>query len=86
MLIYGINAVVEALRAGRVREIRIAGRSDDRLRAIIEDATDRGVRMRHVTRDALDTRNRPGSQPGQRRRKIEWRPIRQAQDQLPSGL
>jgi 23S rRNA (guanosine2251-2'-O)-methyltransferase len=54
MLIYGINAVIEALRAGRVRELRLAGRSDDRLRAIVEDATNRGVRLRHVTRDALD--------------------------------
>ena len=38
MLIYGINAVAEALRAGRVREIRIAGRDDDRVRRVLSDA------------------------------------------------
>src|SRR5919107_919100 len=54
MVIYGINAVIEALRADRVREIRIAGRADDRVRAVIEDATKRGLRIRHVTREALD--------------------------------
>ena len=46
MIIYGLNAVVEALRAGRVREIRVAGRSDDRLRGLVHDAAARGVRVR----------------------------------------
>jgi 23S rRNA (guanosine2251-2'-O)-methyltransferase len=54
MVIYGINSVAEALLAGRIREIRIAGRRDDRLRALLEDAKQRGVRVRHVTREALD--------------------------------
>ena len=54
MVIYGINAVVEALRAGRVREIRVAGRHDDRLHALLDDAAARGVRVRHTSRDALD--------------------------------
>ena len=54
MIIYGINAVAEALRSGRVREIRIAGRDDDRLRRVLNEATSRGVRVSHVTRDALD--------------------------------
>jgi len=54
MLIYGLHAVIEALRAGRVRELRVADRADDRLRAVIGDAASRGVSIRHVTREALD--------------------------------
>jgi 23S rRNA (guanosine2251-2'-O)-methyltransferase len=54
MLIYGLHAVIEALRAGRVRELRIADRADERLRAIIADAGNRGVSVRHVTREVLD--------------------------------
>jgi 23S rRNA (guanosine2251-2'-O)-methyltransferase len=54
MVIYGVNPVAEALRAGRVREIRIASRSDQRIRELLELAASRGVRVRHVTRDALD--------------------------------
>ena len=54
MVIYGINAIVEALRAGRVREIRVAGRDDDRVRQVLNDAAARGVRVTHVTREALD--------------------------------
>jgi 23S rRNA (guanosine2251-2'-O)-methyltransferase len=46
--------VAEALRAGRVREIRVAGRSDDRLRELLETAARRGVRVCHVAREALD--------------------------------
>ena len=54
MVIYGLNSVAEALRAGRVREIRVAGRSDERLRALLDDAEARGVRVRHTTREMLD--------------------------------
>ena len=54
MLIYGINAVSEALRTGRVREIRVAGRADDRLRQLLDAASRAGVAVRHVPRDALD--------------------------------
>jgi 23S rRNA (guanosine2251-2'-O)-methyltransferase len=64
MIIYGINAVSEALRAGRVREIRIAGRSDDRLRELISDADARGVRVRHTTRETLDTEAQGASHQG----------------------
>jgi 23S rRNA (guanosine2251-2'-O)-methyltransferase len=54
VLIYGINAVSEALRTGRVREIRVAGRADDRLRQLLDAASRAGVAVRHVPRDALD--------------------------------
>ena len=54
MIIYGINSVLEALRAGRVREIRVAGRADDRLRDVLEVTSARRVPVRHVTPEALD--------------------------------
>jgi 23S rRNA (guanosine2251-2'-O)-methyltransferase len=64
MIIYGINAVAEALRAGRVRRIRIAGRDDDRLRTLLNDARARGVRVDVVTRDALERDARHGVHQG----------------------
>jgi 23S rRNA (guanosine2251-2'-O)-methyltransferase len=59
MIIYGVNAVAEAMRAGRVREIRVAGRDDERVRRILADADARGVTVRRVAREALD-RHAPG--------------------------
>ena len=54
MIIYGINAVAEALRAGRVRQIKVAGREDDRVRRLLEDATARGIVVQQAPREALD--------------------------------
>jgi 23S rRNA (guanosine2251-2'-O)-methyltransferase len=54
MTIYGINAVAEALRAGRVQRIRVAGRDDERIRRLLEAAAARRVRVEHVTRDVLE--------------------------------
>lgn len=53
-MIYGINSVAEALRAGRVRRIRVAARDDNRVRRLLEDATARGVEVVRVTREAID--------------------------------
>jgi 23S rRNA (guanosine2251-2'-O)-methyltransferase len=64
MLIYGINAVAEALRAGRVREIRVAERGDERLQRVLDDAAAAGVRVRKVTREALDAESRRGVHQG----------------------
>ena len=64
MLIYGINAVAEALRAGRVQRIRVAGRDDDRLRRLLEDAGARGVRVQQVTREVLERETRGASHQG----------------------
>ena len=64
MIVYGINAVVEALRAGRVQQIRVAGRDDDRLRRLIDDAAGRGVKVQHVSRDVLDREARGGLHQG----------------------
>jgi 23S rRNA (guanosine2251-2'-O)-methyltransferase len=64
MLIYGINSVAEALRAGRVQQIRIASRRDERLQRVVDDATARGVKIVRVSTDALDREARHGVHQG----------------------
>ena len=54
MLIYGINPVLEALRAGRVTAVRIAQRADGRLAALLEIAATSGVSVRRVAPGDLD--------------------------------
>jgi 23S rRNA (guanosine2251-2'-O)-methyltransferase len=54
MQIYGINAVVEALRAGRLTSLRVSKRTDDRMRAVLVLAEERGVTIRRVDHDELD--------------------------------
>jgi 23S rRNA (guanosine2251-2'-O)-methyltransferase len=64
VLIYGIHPVAEALRAGRVREIRIARRDDERLRRLVSDAESRGVPVERVAIDVLDRDTRNGVHQG----------------------
>lgn len=64
MIIYGINPVLEALRAGRVKELRVGDRSGDRLRQLLALAGDRGVRVRRVPADELDRDARRGVHQG----------------------
>jgi len=64
MIIYGINPVAEAIKAGRVREIRVAERADDRLQRLLDDAARQGVRVRRVPRELLDNESRGGSHQG----------------------
>ena len=64
MVIYGINSVSEALRAGRVKQIRVAGRDDDRVRRLLEEAVRRGVRVQQVHRDVLERDARGGIHQG----------------------
>jgi 23S rRNA (guanosine2251-2'-O)-methyltransferase len=64
MVIFGINPVAEALGAGRVTRIRVAGRDDDRVRRLLDDASARGVKVVHVSRDVLDRDARGGSHQG----------------------
>ena len=54
MLIYGINPVLEALRARRVTALRVASRADDRVRGIERLAAEQGVSIRRVGADELD--------------------------------
>jgi 23S rRNA (guanosine2251-2'-O)-methyltransferase len=64
MLIYGLNPVLEALRAKRVRTIRLADRSDQRVTALVHMAEQQGVEVRRVTREALDRETRSGVHQG----------------------
>jgi 23S rRNA (guanosine2251-2'-O)-methyltransferase len=58
MLIYGLNAVAEAVRAGRARELRVADRDDERVRRVLEAAAARRVKVVRVSRDVLDRETR----------------------------
>ena len=68
MIIYGINPVLEALRAGRVKELRVssagAGRGNERLRQLLALADDRSVRVRRVPADVLERESRRGVHQG----------------------
>lgn len=64
MIIYGINPVLEALRAGRVKELRVGGRADDRLAQVLALAAERGVRVTRVPSEALDRDARRGLHQG----------------------
>ena len=64
MIIYGINPIFEALRAGRVKEIRVAERGNERLRQLLALAEERGVRVRRVPVDALERESRRGVHQG----------------------
>jgi 23S rRNA (guanosine2251-2'-O)-methyltransferase len=64
VIIYGINPILEALRAGRLREIRVAERGNERLRQLLALAEERGVRVRRVPVDALERESRRGVHQG----------------------
>jgi len=64
VIIYGINPVLEALRAGRVKELRVGNRADDRLKQLLALASERGVRVRHVPSDVLERESRRGVHQG----------------------
>ncbi len=64
MLIYGLNNVAEALRAGRVRQIRVARRDDERLRRLVDAARSRGIQVERVSIDVLDREARHGVHQG----------------------
>jgi 23S rRNA (guanosine2251-2'-O)-methyltransferase len=54
MLIYGINPVLEALRAARVTSISVSPRPDDRLTQVVRLAEERGVAVRRLSLDELE--------------------------------
>jgi len=64
VIIYGINPVLEALRAGRVRELRVGERADDRVKQVLALAAECGVRVRRVASDALERDSRRGVHQG----------------------
>jgi 23S rRNA (guanosine2251-2'-O)-methyltransferase len=54
MLIYGLNPVLEALRAGRVREVRVSDRVSPRLAEVVREAERSAVPVRRVADGSLD--------------------------------
>jgi 23S rRNA (guanosine2251-2'-O)-methyltransferase len=64
VIIYGINPVLEALRAGRVKELRVGNRADDRLKQLLALAAERGVPVKRVPADALERESRRGVHQG----------------------
>lgn len=64
MLIYGINPVLEALRAGRVKELRVSDRAAGRAAEVAQAAEREGVVVRRVTPADLDRATRRGVHQG----------------------
>jgi 23S rRNA (guanosine2251-2'-O)-methyltransferase len=64
VLIYGINPVLEALRAGRVTALRVSGRGGGRVDEVIALADRTGVATRRVAPAELDRAARGGIHQG----------------------
>jgi 23S rRNA (guanosine2251-2'-O)-methyltransferase len=64
VIIYGINPVLEALRAGRVRELRVADKGSDRVRELLSAARERGVTVKRLPLDVLARQARGGVHQG----------------------
>lgn len=64
MIIYGLNPVIEALRAGRVSALQVGDRQGDRLRQLLGLAEEQGVRVKRVSAEVLDRESRGGAHQG----------------------
>lgn len=64
MIVYGINPVLEALKAGRVRRLRLATRGDRRIDEVLSLAREAGVPVERVEAQALDRATRGGVHQG----------------------
>jgi 23S rRNA (guanosine2251-2'-O)-methyltransferase len=64
MLIYGINPVLEALRAGQVRELRVSDRAGASLRDLVKTAEREHVAVRRVSAGELDRAAKGGVHQG----------------------
>ena len=77
MIVYGINPVLEALRAGRVKELRVGDAAagghaasgfdrkiSERVRQVLDLCAEQGVRVRRVPPDALDRESNRGVHQG----------------------
>ena len=64
MIVYGINPVLEALRAGRVRRLKISSRDDERMRELLAFATTHGITPERVTNDMLARQAKGGVHQG----------------------
>ena len=64
MLIYGINAVTEALKTGRVVSLRVGHRKDQRLQQLLRIAEHESVPVRRVPDEELDRESGGSSHQG----------------------
>jgi len=64
MLVYGVNAVIEALRAGRVKLLRVSGRTDARMSDLLALAATGHITVERVSAGDLDRYARGGSHQG----------------------
>jgi len=64
MLVYGINPVLEALRAGKVKALAVARSESRRIAEIVKIAESAGVEIRHVAAEDLQRRTRGGVHQG----------------------
>lgn len=64
MIVYGLNTVVEALRAGRVRRLKVGVRADARISQLLALAAERGVPVIRVDTELLDRESRRGVHQG----------------------
>jgi 23S rRNA (guanosine2251-2'-O)-methyltransferase len=64
MIVYGINPVLEALRAGRVKALRISSRDDVRMRELLAFAMTHGITPERVTNDVLARQSKGGVHQG----------------------
>jgi 23S rRNA (guanosine2251-2'-O)-methyltransferase len=64
MLLYGLNPVLEALKAGRVTRLRVSSRSDQRMQEVLTEAGRRHVAVGRVSSTVLDRLSRHGVHQG----------------------
>jgi len=64
MIVYGVNPVAEALKAGRVKRLLVGRREDQRLQRLLALASRQGVSVERVEPGELDRRSRDGVHQG----------------------
>jgi 23S rRNA (guanosine2251-2'-O)-methyltransferase len=64
MVIYGVNPVLEALRTGRVKQLRVAERAGGRVRDLVKAAERDRIPVRRVSTGELDRAARDGVHQG----------------------
>jgi 23S rRNA (guanosine2251-2'-O)-methyltransferase len=64
MIVYGLNPVIEALKAGRVARVRVADRTGARIGEVLRLAGEAGVEVQEVSRAILDHAARGGAHQG----------------------
>ena len=64
MIVYGLNPVLEALRSGRVRRLRVGPRGDRRVAEALALAKAKGVEIQHADAAAIDRATRGGVHQG----------------------